>query len=144
MASTDQAAQIAEQGLKVGLDGLKQLCNRGHVPLRRRDPEEAHGPPGPLASGGGCSTAPLVRRRAQRTCWLRVSAHQPGHGARRRRAASPLVRKRCCGWRGQVPQPARPRCVAAPRQVAAATAGAGSSAASPGPTKRRIASITKG
>ena len=31
---SNQAAQIAQQGLEVGLDGLKQLCNRGHDPLR--------------------------------------------------------------------------------------------------------------
>jgi len=32
--SPDQAAQIAQQGLEVGLDRLKQLCDGGHVPLR--------------------------------------------------------------------------------------------------------------
>jgi hypothetical protein len=30
MAGPDQVAQISQQGIEIGLDGLEQLCNRCH------------------------------------------------------------------------------------------------------------------
>jgi hypothetical protein len=38
MPRSDQAAQIAQQSLEVGLDGLEQFCNRCHDLLRCADP----------------------------------------------------------------------------------------------------------
>ena len=60
VSSADQAAQVTEQGLEIGLDRLQQLGNGDHESPRRRDPS-GHG-----LSAAAVRGSPQAGHRARR------------------------------------------------------------------------------